>query len=115
VATQEEEKIYALIAWFIPVLGPVVSLILKPGVKYVKHWSILSISFLIVAILGYAVIEILDPILLIIHLGMVGKVLTTLFGILVLIVWIIGILKVAEGKYWKPPLIYDVALKLGLE
>lgn len=114
-AAQEEEKIYALIAWFIPVVGPVVSLILKPGVKYVKHWSILSISFLIVAILGYAVIEILDLILSIIHLGLIGKALTTLFGILVLIVWVIGILKVAEGEYWKPPLIYDIALKLGLE
>jgi uncharacterized membrane protein len=115
VAAQEEEKIYALIAWFIPVVGPVVSLILKPGVRYVKHWSILSISFLIVAILGYAVVGILDLILSIIHLGLIGKVLTTLFAILVLIVWVVGILKAAEGEYWKPLLIYDIALKLGLE
>ncbi|NAZ27050.1 MAG: DUF4870 domain-containing protein [Thermogladius sp.] len=111
----QEEKVYAIIAWLIPIVGPVVSLILKPGVRYVKHWSILSISFLIVAILGYAVIGILDLILSIIHLGLIGKVLTTLFAILVLIAWVVGILKAAEGEYWKPPLIYDIALKLGLE
>lgn len=111
---QEEEKIWGLIAWLIPLVGPVLALVLRPNLKYVKHWSFLSIGFFILVIAGYVVLWIVDLFLSLVHLGILAGVLSALFWLLVVVLWIIGIVKAAQGEYWRPVLVYDIAQRIGL-
>lgn len=111
----DEEKLWAFIAWLIPLIGGVLVLLLKPNYNYAKHWAYLSIAFLIVAIVASIVASIISLITsLIPFMGFLGVVISAVFGALLLVVWILGILKSLNRVYWNPPIIYDLARRLGL-
>jgi len=86
-------------------------LVLKPDYRYARHWAYLSVSFFVVAIIASIVAYILS---LIPFINILGLALGALFGVLLLVVWILGILKSLENVYWTPPIIYDLARRLGL-
>lgn len=86
-------------------------MVLKPDYRYARHWAYLSVSFFVVAIIASIVAYILS---LIPFINILGLALGALFGVLLLVVWILGILKSLENVYWTPPIIYDLARRLGL-
>jgi len=110
-ASWGEEKIWGFIAWLIPLVGGILVLVLKPDHRYARHWAYLSVSFFVVAIIASVVAYILS---LIPFINVLGLALGALFGALLLVVWILGILKSLENVYWTPPVIYDLARRLGL-
>jgi len=110
-ASWSEEKIWGFIAWLIPLVGGILVLVLKPDYRYARHWAYLSVSFFVVAIIASIVAYILS---LIPFINILGLALGALFGALLLVVWILGILKSLENVYWTPPIIYDLARRLGL-
>ncbi len=110
-ASWSEEKIWGFIAWLIPLVGGILVLVLKPDYRYARHWAYLSVSFFVVAIIASIVAYILS---LIPFINILGLALGALFGVLLLVVWILGILKSLENVYWTPPIIYDLARRLGL-
>ncbi|MCL7395783.1 MAG: hypothetical protein LZ170_00090 [Thaumarchaeota archaeon] len=107
-AIGSEERIWGFIAWLIPLIGGILVLVLKPDYKYAKHWAYLSISFFVVAVIASIVAYILS------FIPFLGLALSALFGLILLVVWIIGILKSLNNVYWSPPVIYDLAKRLGL-
>ncbi|WP_054858030.1 hypothetical protein [Vulcanisaeta sp. JCM 16159] len=110
----EEERVWALVAWIIPLIGGVIGLVIKPGSGYVRHWSYLSIAFGIVIISVEVILGILSLItILILPMHIVIVVLGYLAGLALLITWIIGILRVLNITYWKPMIIYDIAKMIG--
>ncbi len=105
----EEEKIWGLIAWLLSIVGAVLVLTIKPNLRYAKYWSYLSISFFIVAIISGAICGIISLI------PFIGSIFTIFIGIALLVLWIIGMVKSLEYEYWKPPLVYNIALAIGIE
>ncbi len=107
----DEEKLWAFIAWLIPLIGGVLVLLLKPDYRYARHWAYLSVSFFIVAMLASIVAYLIS---LIPFMHLLGLVVSVIFGALLLVFWILGILKSINRVYWSPPIIYDLAKQLGL-
>jgi len=106
-----ESRIWGLISWSLLIVGAVIGLLLRPGDDYVKHWARASIAFTILIILGYVAVEILSLILIV---TIIPAVLRILYSLIVILVWIVGIVKSLNGEYWNPPLIRDVAARLGI-
>lgn len=107
----DEEKLWGFIAWLIPLIGGVLVLLFKPDYTYAKHWAYLSISFFIVIVVVSVVTSIIS---LIPFMGLFGLAIGVILGVLLLVVWILGILKSLNRVYWDPPIIYDIAKRLGL-
>ncbi|MCS7135765.1 MAG: hypothetical protein RMJ14_03315 [Nitrososphaerota archaeon] len=107
----DEEKIWGFIAWLIPLIGGVLVLLLKPEYKYAKHWAYLSISFFVIVVIASVVASVIS---IIPFVNILGLVVSAVFGALLLVVWILGILKSLNRVYWNPPIIYDIAKRLGL-
>jgi uncharacterized membrane protein len=105
----DDEKIWALLAWLLSIIGAILVLVLKPTYRYAKYWAYLSLSFFIVAIIVWVVNSILALI------PIVGWVISILISLAIAILWIIGIVKVLQITWWKPPLIYDIAKAIGIE
>lgn len=104
----DDEKIWGFISWLIPLIGGIISLLVKPNYKYAKYWAYLSISFFIVIIIADIIGFLLGLI------PFIGFFLKMLINIALFIVWVIGLIKSLEKVYWKPPLIYDIAEKIGI-
>ncbi|MEM2910272.1 MAG: hypothetical protein QXO01_04315 [Nitrososphaerota archaeon] len=107
----DEEKTWGFIAWLIPLIGGILALLFKPNYNYVKHWAYLSISFFVVAVIASVVAYVVS---LMPFMSFLGLILSALFGALLLVVWILGILNSLNKVYWAPPIIYDLAKRLGL-
>lgn len=105
----DDEKIWALLAWLLSIIGAILVLVLKPTYRYAKYWAYLSLSFFIVAIIVGVVSSILALI------PIVGWVISILISLAIVILWIIGIVRVLQITWWKPPLIYDIAKAIGIE
>lgn len=105
----DDEKIWALLAWLLSIIGAILVLVLKPTYRYAKYWAYLSLSFFIVAI----IVGVVNSILALIPI--VGWVISILISLAIAILWIIGIVKVLQITWWKPPLIYDIAKAVGIE
>ena len=105
----DNEKIWALLAWLLSIIGAILVLVLKPTYRYAKYWAYLSLSFFIVAI----IVGVVNSILALIPI--VGWVRSILISLAIVILWIIGIVKVLQITWWKPPLIYDIAKAIGIE
>lgn len=103
----DEEKLWGVIAWLIPLIGGIVALVLKPGYRYAKHWAYLSISFFILIVVA----QIINAVLAFIPI--VGWVLSMLINLGILVIWVLGIVKSLEKTWWRPPVIYDIAKMLG--
>ncbi|MEM4623736.1 MAG: hypothetical protein QW816_06780 [Desulfurococcaceae archaeon] len=99
----EDEKIWGFVAWLIPLIGGILVLVLKPSYRYARYWAYLSISFFIVVVGAQLVSIIFDLI------PIIGKLISALIGLGLLITWIIGVLRSLEKTFWKPPVIYDIA------
>lgn len=104
----EEDRLWGIISWLVPLVGGIIALALKPGNKYVRHWSYLSISFFIVLVL----VQIVN--LIFSFIPLLGKIFTGIIDFSLLVLWIIGILRSLEKVLWKPPIVYDIAKILGL-
>lgn len=109
VQVSEDERLWGLIAWVIPLIGGIIALASKPGITYIRHWSYLSITFGIVMI-GATIIGSLFSLI-----PFVGWLVGTLIGIALFVVWVIGIVKALDKMLWKPPIIYDLAKTLGFQ
>lgn len=110
----EEEGIWALVAWIIPLLGGIIGIVVKPNSSYVKHWSYLSIAFGLVIIGVDVVLGVLSLLTVLIPpIHIVITALGYLAGLVFLVIWIIGILRERNSIYWKPTIIYDVAKIIG--
>ena len=105
----EDEKLWALIAWLLSIVGAVLVLILKPGYRYAKYWAYLSISFFIVLIVAMFIGRILA------FIPFIGWILLALIELGLVILWIIGIVRVIQITLWKPPIVYDIAKMIGIE
>jgi uncharacterized membrane protein len=105
----DDEKIWALLAWLLSIIGAILVLVLKPTYRYAKYWAYLSLSFFIVAI----IVGVVNSILALIPI--VGWVISILISLAIVILWIIGIVRVLQITWWKPPLIYDIAKAIGIE
>jgi len=105
----EDEKLWALIAWLLSIVGAVLVLILKPGYRYAKYWAYLSISFFIVLIVAMFIGRILA------FIPFIGWFFAALIELGLVILWIIGIVKVLQITLWKPPIVYDIAKMIGIE
>ncbi len=103
----EDEKIWAFIAWLIPLIGGILALVLKPSSKYSSYWAYLSISFFL-CIIGASIVS---SIFLIIPF--IGKLVETIIWIGILVVWILGILRSLEKTWWKLPVVYEIARLLN--
>lgn len=108
----DEERLWGFIAWLIPLIGGIISLVLKPNHRYIKHWSYLSISFSIFIIMAI-VIAIAIGVIPIVG-GILSIIITIIFTILFIMTWVIGILRSLEKVLWKPVIVYDLAKLLGL-
>ena len=108
-SVSEDEKLWALIAWLLSIVGAVLVLMLKPGYKYAKYWAYLSISFFIVLIFTMFISRILA------FLPFVGWFFLALIELGLVILWIIGIVKALQITLWKPPIVYDIAKMIGIE
>lgn len=106
----QDEALWGLVAWVIPLAGGILGLITKPSSPFVRHWSHLSIAFGIVivvvgvflAILG-ALTEMVPPIHVLI------TVISYIIWLIVFLIWVIGIVRERSLTYWKPPVLYDIA------
>jgi uncharacterized membrane protein len=105
----EDEKLWALIAWLLSIVGAVLVLLLKPGYRYAKYWAYLSISFFIVLIVAMAVGWVLA------FIPFIGWFFLVLIWLGLVITWIIGIVRVLQITLWKPPIVYDIAKMIGIE
>jgi uncharacterized membrane protein len=105
----DDEKIWALLAWLLSIIGAILVLVLKPTYRYAKYWAYLSLSFFIAAI----IVGVVNSILALIPI--VGWVISILISLAIVILWIIGIVRVLQITWWKPPLIYDIAKAIGIE
>lgn len=103
----DEEKLWGFIAWLIPLIGGVLVLVLKPGYVYAKHWAYLSISFFILI----AIAQLVNVVFA--YIPFVGWILSMLVNLGILLVWVLGIVKSLGKTLWKPPIIYDLARRLG--
>ena len=106
-ATCGDEELWSVLAWALSLVGAVLALLLGPNTRRVRYWAFLSIAFTIVYIIAgfIAVVFSLIPI--------VGGILSTAIWITVLIIWIIGIIKAINREEWRPPIIYELAVRLG--
>jgi uncharacterized membrane protein len=113
----DEEKVWGLIAWLVSIIGAVVSLVFKSNSKYVRYWAYLSISFFVVMVVGQMVVWVISLILgFIPFVGWVlSSIISGLYLLVVLVVWVFGIVKSLSMEYWRPPLIYDLARMMGIE
>lgn len=109
VQVSEDERLWGFIAWVIPLIGGILALILKPGIKYIRHWSYLSITFGIVMIAGLIIGRLFSII------PLVGRLVELLIGIALLVMWVIGIVRALDKVLWKPPIVYDLAKTLGFQ
>ncbi|MGC8572921.1 MAG: hypothetical protein ACP5L0_02815 [Caldisphaera sp.] len=105
----DDEKLWAFIAWLIPLIGGILALVLKPSYKFAKYWSYLSISFFIIIIIANVITILLR------FIPILDLFISILIGLGLFIVWILGILKSLQKVYWKPKVIYDIAQLLGIE
>ncbi|PUA31580.1 MAG: hypothetical protein B9J98_05780 [Candidatus Terraquivivens tikiterensis] len=107
----DEEKTWGFIAWLIPLIGGILVLLFKPSYRYARHWAYLSISFFVVAVVASAVATIIS---IVPFLAPLGWAISAVLGALFLVAWVLGILKSLNNSYWNPPIIYDLARRLGL-
>lgn len=116
-AESSDENVWALIAWAASIAGAIVCLILRPTSRYVKYWSYLSISFFIIALIGYVAVNIIGIILdLFPHVGsIVSTLIFTVYFLVIFVIWVVGIIRSISGIFWKPRYIYDFAIRLGIE
>ncbi|MEM3981066.1 MAG: hypothetical protein QXV06_05440 [Ignisphaera sp.] len=109
VQVPEDERLWGFIAWVIPLVGGILALVLKPGIKYIRHWSYLSITFGIIMIVGLIIGRLFSII------PLVGWLVELLIGIALLIMWVVGIVRALDKILWKPPIVYDLAKTLGFQ
>ncbi len=115
--TSEDEMIWGFIAWAAFIVGAIITLVLKPKYRYSKYWAYLSISFTIAVVFGGIVLAVVAEVLgLIPFVGLLmRKLLQGIYGLITLVVWVLGVIKSLSREYWKPPLIYDIAKYVGIE
>ena len=104
---RDDERLWGFIAWLIPLVGGVVSLVLRPEYKYAKYWAYLSISFFIVIVVAEVVGYVLSLI------PIIGWIFSILINVGLFVVWIVGVVRSLEKTWWKPPLIYDIAKRIN--
>ncbi len=100
--------IWQLIAWIFSIVGALVAYLAGPRDPRILHWEKLSISFFIVYIAAYIASLILGPI------PYIGRVLSTLIWLAVLVIWVVGIIKIIQREEWRPPILWDIAEKIPL-
>ena len=105
----DEERIWGFIAWLLSIVGAVLALLLKPGSRYVRYWSYLSISFFIVLLVALVLGFIVS------FIPIISFLIDILIKLSIVIVYIIGITKSLTGEMWQPPIIYGIATLLGIE
>jgi len=108
-SVSEEERMWGFIAWLLSVVGAVLVLAIRPDLRYAKYWAYLSISFFIVAVASGVVCGILSLV------PFIGHFLSILIGAALLILWVLGIVKSLAHEYWKPPIIYGIAVAIGID
>ncbi|PUA32553.1 MAG: hypothetical protein B7O98_07865 [Zestosphaera tikiterensis] len=113
----EDEKIWGFIAWVGFIVGAIIALALKPTYRYSKYWAYLSISFTIAIVLGAIVLGIVTAVLnLIPFVGwLISGLLQGIYGLVILVAWIFGIIKSLGKELWRPPIIYEIAKYVGIE
>ena len=92
-------------------IGAILSLIFKPESVHVRRWAYLSISFTLLVFVSYIPVYVIAFILSLIPvLGMLLRdVLMGLYGLGVILVYLMGLLRAVEGKSWRPPLISQIS------
>ena len=105
------DRLWALISWGLLGIGALLGLIFKGDSYYVRRWAYLSIAFTILVIVFGILILIMSLIFsLIPFIGFIlSSILKSLYGIGVLSIYIIGLVKIAEGTIWNPPVIYEIS------
>jgi uncharacterized membrane protein len=108
-SVSEDERIWAFIAWLLNIVGAIIGLVLRPGSKYVRYWSYLSIAFFILLIITWVITFIIG------FIPFIGFIINILIYLGIVIAYIIGLIKVLTIQWWKPPIIYNIAQILGIE
>jgi len=106
-----ESRVFGLIAWLLVIIGAIIALVLKPNDRFVKFHAMQSLVFSIGLIILYIIFI---PLAYIPHIGLIFAILTRLIGLLGLIVAIIGAIKAYQGEWFRLPIVYDIATKLGI-
>ncbi|WP_069806625.1 DUF4870 domain-containing protein [Vulcanisaeta thermophila] len=102
-----ESKIWAAIAWALLIIGAVIALLVRPRDDYVRYWALESIGFTVVVVLAYIAVLIVSFIFA--FTIVIPIILKILYGLGVLLAWLIGIFKALTGDRWRPPVIHEVA------
>ena len=106
------EKLWACISWTLSIVGVIITYLIGTKTRFVKFWVRNSIAFFIVLLVLGLSIAILELIPLI---GWFIALILKVFGaITMLIIWLIGIIKIIEGKEWAIPIITDIAHRLPM-
>ncbi len=102
-----DEELWRILAWALSLLGALLAILLGPNTKSVRYWAFMSIAFFIVSLVASVAATLLSLI------PFVGGFFSLMVGVALLIVWVIGLVKAINNEEWKPPVIYDLAVKLG--
>ncbi|RLE80988.1 MAG: hypothetical protein DRJ52_05145 [Thermoprotei archaeon] len=106
-----ESRVFGLIAWLLGIIGAIIALLLKPNDRFVKFHAMQSLVFSIGLIVVYIIFLALSHIP---YIGLIFAILTPLIGLLGLIVAIVGAIKAYQGEWFRLPMVYDIAAKLGI-
>jgi len=101
--SKSDEEHWRILAWALSIVGAVLALALSYKSRSVKYWAYLSISFFIVILFGWLAAYMVSLI------PIVGGVLSIAIGIILAIIWIIGLVKCINNEEWRPILVYEIA------
>ncbi|HDI75601.1 MAG TPA: DUF4870 domain-containing protein [Thermoprotei archaeon] len=106
-----ESRMFGLIAWILGIVGAIIALLLKPNDRFVKFHATQSLVFSIGLIVVYIIFIALAHIP---YIGLLFGILSPLIWLLGIVVAIVGAIKAYQGEWFKVPLVYDIASKLGI-
>ena len=105
---KDDKKLFAFIAVFLSIIGFIIALIAKRDDKYVMFYAKESLVLFIVAI----ILNIVGHILTFVTLGIL-HIVSSLFGLIVLIFWLIQIVYALSGEEKSTPIIGQYAKHLN--
>ncbi|RLE78854.1 MAG: hypothetical protein DRJ52_09670 [Thermoprotei archaeon] len=106
-----ESRVYAFLAWIMSVLGAVLAILIKKEDGFVKFHAVQSVVFFLLSVTVFAMFEVLSEIP---YIGLLFELCESLWGLLTILVMIIAGLKAYQGEKIRVPVVYGIAVSLGL-
>lgn len=105
------DRLWAGISWGLLAVGAILTLMLKSENAYVRKWAYMSIAFTILVFIAFIPTYVIAFILSLIPFigGFFYNLIMGVFGVSVLIVYLVGLVKAVEGRKWQPPVIDQFA------